>query len=143
MLRQINGSFWGVLVMAGVASAADAPKVTYLRDVAPILNKVGCTSGRVMEPPRARTGSSSRCAATIRSSITRRCCTICRAAASIVPTRRAASCSLSRRSRWPTAAACDSIPAPIITRPSSTGSRRVCLLAIRRQTRSAAGGSPD
>ena len=27
------------------ASAADAPKVTFLRDVAPILNKVGCTSG--------------------------------------------------------------------------------------------------
>src|SRR5688500_1624419 len=31
--------------LAGVASAADLPKVTFLRDVAPILNKVSCTSG--------------------------------------------------------------------------------------------------
>src|SRR2546426_7642331 len=28
-----------------VAEAPDPPKVTFLRDVAPILNKVGCTSG--------------------------------------------------------------------------------------------------
>src|SRR5262245_18955076 len=28
-----------------MAQAADTPKVTFLRDVAPILNKVGCTSG--------------------------------------------------------------------------------------------------
>src|ERR1700712_117205 len=35
----------GVLLAAGAAMAADAPKVTFLRDVAPILNKVGCTSG--------------------------------------------------------------------------------------------------
>jgi len=33
------------LLCAGALSAADAPKVTFLRDVAPILNKVGCTSG--------------------------------------------------------------------------------------------------
>ena len=32
------------LLMAGLASA-QAPKVTFLRDVAPILNKTGCTSG--------------------------------------------------------------------------------------------------
>ena len=31
--------------MTGALSAADAPKVTFLRDVAPILNKAGCTSG--------------------------------------------------------------------------------------------------
>src|SRR5260370_495453 len=33
------------LLLASAAAAADAPKVTFLRDVAPILNKVGCTSG--------------------------------------------------------------------------------------------------
>ncbi len=33
------------LFLAGVLSAADAPKLTFLRDVAPILNKTGCTSG--------------------------------------------------------------------------------------------------
>src|SRR5437660_12192497 len=32
-------------MLVGAAQAADLPKVTYLRDVAPILNKVGCTSG--------------------------------------------------------------------------------------------------
>src|SRR5438034_4778425 len=31
--------------MVGIAGAAETPKVTFLRDVAPILNKVGCTSG--------------------------------------------------------------------------------------------------
>jgi hypothetical protein len=33
------------LLLVPAALAADAPKVTFLRDVAPILNKVGCTSG--------------------------------------------------------------------------------------------------
>jgi hypothetical protein len=33
------------LLLLPAAFAADAPKVTFLRDVAPILNKVGCTSG--------------------------------------------------------------------------------------------------
>jgi hypothetical protein len=33
------------LVLASAAAAAEAPKVNFLRDVAPILNKVGCTSG--------------------------------------------------------------------------------------------------
>ena len=52
MLRPINGKVFCALFLAGVArvaaaadAPADAPKVTYLRDVAPILNKVGCTSG--------------------------------------------------------------------------------------------------
>src|SRR6266481_3957820 len=30
---------------AALAAAAEPPQVTFLRDVAPILNKVGCTSG--------------------------------------------------------------------------------------------------
>src|SRR5690242_20588877 len=34
-----------LLALAFTAHAADAPKVTFLRDVAPILNKSGCTSG--------------------------------------------------------------------------------------------------
>jgi hypothetical protein len=34
-----------LLLLAGGLSAADAPKVNFLRDVAPILNKTGCTSG--------------------------------------------------------------------------------------------------
>ena len=33
------------LLVTGALSAADMPKVTFLRDVAPILNKTGCTSG--------------------------------------------------------------------------------------------------
>ena len=33
------------ILIALVASAAEAPKPTFLRDVAPILNKAGCTSG--------------------------------------------------------------------------------------------------
>src|SRR5205085_405002 len=33
------------LLLTGIAGAAETPKVTFLRDVAPILNKVGCTSG--------------------------------------------------------------------------------------------------
>ena len=34
-----------LLLLAGGMAAADAPKVNFLRDVAPILNKAGCTSG--------------------------------------------------------------------------------------------------
>src|SRR5471032_3107292 len=34
-----------VLFLTFSLSAADTPKVTFLRDVAPILNKAGCTSG--------------------------------------------------------------------------------------------------
>jgi hypothetical protein len=42
----INGkSKFFCLLLVPAAFAADAPKVTFLRDVAPILNKVGCTSG--------------------------------------------------------------------------------------------------
>src|SRR5437588_8772963 len=33
------------LFLTGALSAAEAPKVTFLRDVAPILNKAGCTAG--------------------------------------------------------------------------------------------------
>src|SRR6266851_2049713 len=51
MLRQIRiapgagMSACATLLLAAVATAAEPPKVTFLRDVAPILNKVGCTSG--------------------------------------------------------------------------------------------------
>ncbi|MEO8660747.1 MAG: DUF1549 and DUF1553 domain-containing protein [Bryobacteraceae bacterium] len=41
MLRLVSSS----LLCAFALGAAEAPKVTFLRDVAPILNKVGCTSG--------------------------------------------------------------------------------------------------
>lgn len=37
-------------------SAADAPKVTYLRDVAPILNKAGCTSGTCHGAAKGKNG---------------------------------------------------------------------------------------
>ena len=73
---------------------------------------------RVTARPRARTDSSSPCAATIRSSTTRRCSTISRAAASIAPIPGAASCSPSRRRKWRTAADCASKSAPTTTRPS-------------------------
>src|SRR5437660_11067351 len=33
------------MFLSGALTAAELPKVTFLRDVAPILNKVGCTSG--------------------------------------------------------------------------------------------------
>src|ERR1041385_4006077 len=37
-------------------AAADVPKVTYLRDVAPILNKVGCTSGTCHGAAKGKNG---------------------------------------------------------------------------------------
>src|SRR5256885_5907130 len=37
-------------------SAAEIPKVTFLRDVAPILNKVGCTSGTCPGPAKGKNG---------------------------------------------------------------------------------------
>ncbi len=47
MSHRINDNriFFCLLLLVPAAFAADAPKVTFLRDVAPILNKVGCTSG--------------------------------------------------------------------------------------------------
>src|SRR5438874_462377 len=41
---------------AGTAFAADTPKVTYLRDVAPILNKVGCMSGTCHGAAKGKNG---------------------------------------------------------------------------------------
>jgi hypothetical protein len=38
-------SLLSLILLASSLFAADAPKVTFLRDVAPILNKAGCTSG--------------------------------------------------------------------------------------------------
>src|SRR5205085_7169897 len=37
-------------------SAAEIPKVTFLRDVAPILNKVGCTSGTCHGAAKGKNG---------------------------------------------------------------------------------------
>jgi len=47
MAPRIGNRFLAVqcLFLTGALSAADAPKVSFLRDVAPILNKAGCTSG--------------------------------------------------------------------------------------------------
>ncbi len=77
--------------VARSAAQTAADKVTFLRDVAPILNKVGCTSGTM---PRRGQGQEriQALAARLRSrsSITRRCSTISPAAASIAPTRAAA-----------------------------------------------------
>jgi len=72
-----------LLAATSLFGAADAPKVNFVRDVAPILNKAGCMSGTCHGRPKARTDSSSRCAVMIRNSITRRCFTIWVAAASI------------------------------------------------------------
>src|SRR5215813_15606876 len=37
--------FIAILFTVSAATAAGAPKITFLRDVAPILNKAGCTAG--------------------------------------------------------------------------------------------------
>jgi hypothetical protein len=47
---------WPALLLTCCLSAADAPKVTYLRDVAPILNKVGCTSGTCHGAAKGKNG---------------------------------------------------------------------------------------
>ena len=47
---------WPALLLACSLSAADIPKVTYLRDVAPILNKVGCTSGTCHGAAKGKNG---------------------------------------------------------------------------------------
>src|ERR1017187_310815 len=43
-LSNVAQVFLPVCILASL-SAAEVPKLTFLRDVAPILNKVGCTSG--------------------------------------------------------------------------------------------------
>src|SRR5262245_40121026 len=45
-----------LLILAAAANAADAPKVTFLRDVAPILNKVGCTAGACHGAAKGKNG---------------------------------------------------------------------------------------
>src|SRR5712672_2591851 len=52
MLRPIVSA----LAAATVLAAADPPKVTFLRDVAPILNKVGCTSGACHGAAKGKNG---------------------------------------------------------------------------------------
>ena len=44
------------LLLASAASAAEPPKITFLRDVAPILNKVGCTSGQCHGAAKGKNG---------------------------------------------------------------------------------------
>src|SRR5215475_6050715 len=44
------------LALPALLAAADAPKVTFLRDVAPILNKVGCTSGTCHGAAKGKNG---------------------------------------------------------------------------------------
>src|SRR5205085_3181379 len=44
------------LLLTGIAGAAETPKVTFLRDVAPILNKVGCTSGTCHGAAKGKNG---------------------------------------------------------------------------------------
>jgi len=51
-----RNSFVLVLLFSLPAAAADAPKVTYLRDVAPILNKVGCTAGTCHGAAKGKNG---------------------------------------------------------------------------------------
>src|SRR6516162_10999109 len=45
-----------LFVAALPLAAAEAPKVTFLRDVAPILNKVGCTSGTCHGAAKGKNG---------------------------------------------------------------------------------------
>src|SRR6266849_1932178 len=44
------------LVAISAATAADAPRVTFLRDVAPILNKTGCSSGTCHGAAKGKNG---------------------------------------------------------------------------------------
>src|SRR4051812_1726247 len=45
-----------LLLLPALLAAAEAPKVTFLRDVAPILNKVGCTSGTCHGAAKGKNG---------------------------------------------------------------------------------------
>ena len=45
-----------LLFAAGALSAAETPKVTFLRDVAPILNKTGCTAGACHGAAKGKNG---------------------------------------------------------------------------------------
>jgi hypothetical protein len=45
MFRPFVNSLSAAVAFAALCLGADAPKLTFLRDVAPILNKAGCTSG--------------------------------------------------------------------------------------------------
>src|SRR5215467_11902125 len=45
-----------LFLLPAAMAAADAPKVTFLRDVAPILNKVGCTQGTCHGAAKGKNG---------------------------------------------------------------------------------------
>src|SRR5262252_2395396 len=50
------GYLVGAVLVAAAANAAETPGVTYLRDVAPILNRVGCTSGACHGAAKGKNG---------------------------------------------------------------------------------------
>ncbi len=52
----VGATLFQFLFLAGALAAADAPKVTFLRDVAPILNKAGCTSGTCHGAAKGKNG---------------------------------------------------------------------------------------
>ena len=70
--------------------AAEAPKVTFLRDVAPILNKVGCTSGPCHGAAKGKNGFKLSLRGYDPQFDYEPCSTICPAAASTAPIRPAA-----------------------------------------------------
>src|SRR5262249_25484770 len=45
-----------VLLVSGGLTAAETPKMTFLRDIAPILNKVGCTQGTCHGAAKGKNG---------------------------------------------------------------------------------------
>src|SRR3954451_8131380 len=55
VLHPIRNSFIPLLC-AATLGAAETAKVNYLRDVAPILNKVGCTSGTCHGAAKGKNG---------------------------------------------------------------------------------------
>ena len=52
--RPLAGALF--FLLASAAAAAEPPKITFLRDVAPILNKVGCTSGQCHGAAKGKNG---------------------------------------------------------------------------------------
>ena len=85
----LAGGLLGLAVAPLVAQAtrstdsepAGQQRVTFLRDVAPILNKVGCTAGACHGAAKGKNGFK----LSLRGSTTNRCSTIWRAAASTAP----------------------------------------------------------
>ena len=79
-----------LLLLASAATLFAAEPVTFLRDVAPILNKASCTSGPCHGAAKGKNGFKLSLRAMIPSSTTKLCCTIFPVADSIAPILRAA-----------------------------------------------------